>query len=1380
MERIIGIDLGSNSIGWAIRNLSTKENQIVDKGVLTFTKGVGEEKGVEVPMVKKRTESRSKRRNYQAEKYRKWELLEFLIEKKMCPLTIKELDSWKHYLKGVGRKYPKSEKFIQWLRFDFDSDGKPDFHLFTADEHESLYLFRLKAASDKEEDKIVFRQNPLILGRVFYQLVQRRGYRGRDDDEEEAKTILKGNEITGTHGHDDITPYIEKHKTLGAALYHLQKETGERIRKRYNLRTDYEKELKIICQVQDMTNDDFKRLWKAIIWQRPLRTQKGCIGICTFEKNKPRCPVSHPLYEEYRTWVLINNLKIELPENIERVKFLHDEIYPLFYNSSRDFKLSAIIKRVEKSGGILKSRFPADSKVISCNLLNSFKKIFGEDWKRTLGWNEILKNEPKKCPYSAEDIWHILFTFDSREKLFEFAQTKMNLDNEQADKFSKIRMQQGYATLSLSAIRKLLPFLRNGFIFSEAVYLANIRKVLGGIEVTQAFEKKYIDLISKTIQEHRTDNAIASVINSLISVQLNSEFRFGMDKDYNLDDRDRQDILNKIVEVFGSKTWNEKLGNEERDKIRSTITREYLSFLRKPISAKKESLFTSPSRLHEKIFQALQKEFNIPRENIKYLWHPSEQETYPEAKVYEEFIIDGEEVYIPVEKADDFRSKHSHAHSEGFTTKFLGDPRPISRGFKNPMAMRTMHELKKLINYLIKTRKIDEDTRVVIEISREELKDANMRKAIWKWQKLREKENNEYKEKIREIAESNPALRIDSENMELIAKYRLWIEQEKQCIYTGKTINCTDIFDGSRYNFEHTIPASMSFDNEYKNMTIADIEYNINIKGKKLPTECPNYNNTATINGKEYTAIKPRLKFMEEKVKHLQKSLDEWSNKTKFASTKEIKDACIQRRHMIKFDLEYWRKKLDTFTCVEYRSSWRNSQLKDTQIITKYALPYLKTIFNKVEVQKGSITAAFREIFGIQPKLEKKDRKIHSHHAVDAAVLTLIPSSAIRDQLLFRYNESKDRNSGEKYHEKVRNWDQFKPDYLLSIHQNVLINYQSRNTALVPAVKRVRKRGRQQFLKTKNEDGMWTFQLDQEGKRIPLIAKGDSIRGQLHKESFYGAVKVNGEIILVERVPLSSFTSLKECDNIVDESVKKIVRSTFETRIKSGVSFDKAKLEPVPFPSGKSVIKKVRCRVAAGRGYLTTKKAVPIRMHTFIASDQDYKHYLYAQNEEMTLCLLYEKLIENKIQRAFKLVGLYDLSRLKLKNFTDIGNKKSFQTMTIGRGKNQSEIALAFIITVGIKVIVYAHYIDEIKELSQEQLFRRVFRVYKFNEKPNPCIYLQNHNEARTNDILGTGEPIIDTGKYQSRLCLTAGNFSCAIEGKDFIVRPDGEIKFLF
>lgn len=86
MEKILGLDLGTNSIGWALRNPSLQENQIEKYGVLTFDKGVGEVKGIEFSRAAERTKNRSLRRRYQAHKYKLWATLEILIENNLCPL----------------------------------------------------------------------------------------------------------------------------------------------------------------------------------------------------------------------------------------------------------------------------------------------------------------------------------------------------------------------------------------------------------------------------------------------------------------------------------------------------------------------------------------------------------------------------------------------------------------------------------------------------------------------------------------------------------------------------------------------------------------------------------------------------------------------------------------------------------------------------------------------------------------------------------------------------------------------------------------------------------------------------------------------------------------------------------------------------------------------------------------------------------------------------------------------------------------------------------------------------------------------------------------------------------------------------------------------
>lgn len=1380
MEKILGLDLGTNSIGWAIREINPElENQIIDKGVITFEKGVAEDKTGEHPMVQKRTESRGKRRNYQAEKYRKWALLDCLIKNKMCPLSILELNEWRYFNKGTGRKYPSSPKFIQWLRFDFDGDGKPDFERLGFSKHESYYLFRDLIVNETKTE--IFKAEPEIIGRVLYQIVQRRGYNdGQEIDETEkdelSRTIMNGGGDAGANGVNEILPFIEKYKTLGSALYHLQKEQGERIRKRYNLRSHFAQELQEICRIQKIEHL-YKDFWAAIIWQRPLRSQKGLIGLCTFEQNRNRCPISHPLYEEFRTWVFINNLKIKPIEGkevnsngLKLLEVLHNIVYEQFFKAAPDFKLTSIIKALNKVGYEIGAKFPNDTKVTSLSFLHKMKEIFEKDWKIVTDWDNYLVNGKKteNVKYNIEDIWHIIFNKHDNKKagktsfdyLKQFVKQKLNLEESKAESFAKIRLQKGYATLSLSAIKKILPYLRRGIIYSEAIYLANLHKVL----LIEKLDGETIDYFTselKTLtQQHNYERKAIQAINGLIGDQLSQENRFGMDPSYQLDLDDLNDIENSILKAFGKQTW-ENIPEQFKESIRQYVKDQYLIFLRKKIHAK--NVFVKTGRLHDKIFNWIQQAYNIPNDRKHLLWHPSEQETYRPA----------------IEKNGNY---------------YLGSPEPISKGFKNPMALKTLHRLKHLINYLIKEGKIDEDTRVVIEIARE-LNDANKRKAIEKQQREREKENEEFKKHIDEINEKcNTQFNRDDKN--LLNKIRLWKEQKMQCLYTGRTIPLIEVLNGSRYNIEHTVPASLSFDNELKNLTLADRLYNMNIKKNQLPSECPNFEIEYSHEGNNYPPIMHtlesifgKLKIIEqnvkgkkikeksfEKIETLEGLYAEWKGKT--SEDKEIKDNIIIRRHLIKMELDYWKYKLNTFLITEYKPSWRNSQLRDTQVITKFALPYLKTVFNKVEVQKGSITSDFRKIYQIQPKLDKKDRTKHSHHAIDAATLTLIPAPLNRDKTLLKYYQSEE-NAVPFLHQKPEKWQSFVATHILSIEDEVLINFLPDNRTLTPTYKKARKRGKIQYVRELLTDGKWKYKLNQSGKRIPIIENGDSIRGQLHKQSFFGAIKNKNELTLVERYTIQSFTSIKDCKNIVDDGIRKIVQESLEKRMQEGMSFDKAKLDPIPFPNGKEVIKKVRCKVAAGRGYLTPEKSLAIHQHDF-ESKHPYKSFYYAQNEKNSHCLYYELEDNGKVLRAFRIVGLFEFSKLQFTNEKEFYSANDYNIIALGKGNNRKELKLFEILKSGTKVIFYNEHISELKDLEKKELLKRLYRIYKFNEMGTPNLFLQNHLEARPNEQLDDGDTLFDPNKYQYRLKIKADKFKAAIEGKHFLIMIDGEIIWKF
>ena len=1414
----LGIDLGTNSIGWAIRDIMARDNQIIKKGVLIFDKGVGEEKGIEFPKVKKRTESRGKRRNYQAEKYRKWELLEFLIHQGMCPLTINELNNWRKYTKNKERKYPQTEAFINWLRFDFNGDGKPDFHLFGGDKHESYYLFRAKAVSEVEIDKRIFIENPEILGRVFYQLVQRRGFKGRD--EEEAKTMLRGSKDGITKGRDAIADYIEQYKSLGAALYHYQKEKSShsekiRIRQRYNLRKDYENELKLICKIQNLSDDFYSKLHKAIIWQRPLRTQKGLVGLCTYEKNKRRAPISHPLYEEYRTWVFINNLKIQAPEDWEHSRYLIEKIYPIFYKSGNDFSLITILKQLKRDGAIINSRYSnrEKTKVLSAKLFNSFENLFGENWKKELSWNDafLREEQPKKkksARYSFEDVWHILTTFDSEEKLKEFALEKLKLSEEKAIKFSKIKLQQGYATLSLSAIKKILPYLQKGFIYSKAVYMANIQKVLGTHEVSRSFIDHFATEIDKIYQEVSTKRKLNNVLNGLFKYELVSQGDYHLGENQDLDASDHSLIKQKLIDELGEKTWDET-SVEEQESYLNYIAKEYKSFLHKPFQSKKGAFIEQP-RIHQHIFNYIKEHYQVPDKNIKFLWHPSEQEKYPNPSNYERVQLHNKTVYINENDIDKYLKKNPNAELEGISLKLLESPEPISKGFKNPMALKTLHKLKHLLNYLLQTGQIDTHTRIVVEIARE-LNNANYRVALERWQSQRERDNNDNKKIIEEINKECKT-NFDVNDKTLLRKIRLWKEQGKKCLYTGEVIDMCDVFNGEYFDIEHTIPASISFDNELKNLTLANKDFNANVKGKKYPTQLDNYNSDGVFNGKP---IQPIIKNIEavfgrrtverkivkkggkkqettvvkwSKITDLEKQIDEYVKKTSYASTKEIKDAFIQKRHQLKFDLDYLKQKLQTFTVEEYKAKWRNSQLRDTQIMTKYAIPYLKTVFNKVEVQKGSVVNIFKEVYCVKVSSDKKDRSKHSHHAIDGAILTLIPKPVYRDEIIKKYQLEKDNRTGKTYHEQPVDWEDFTPSFIKNIEKETLINNLNDNRTLTPTFKKVRKRGK----------------IDYDENRNIKWAKGDAIRGQLHGESLYGAIKqpkrddlskiifddnkkmkLEEEVRLVIRKPLlyakdaasPGFKKLEDIKNvIVDQALFEIIKKqvsqaeSFKDALEKGIYMLNKKAEKV------NRIRHIRCL-----DRLKHTTAVQPHTHTFV-SDKEYKQTTYAQNGENVFCLFYKGNVKGNEERAISIIGIFDLAKLDIQDEREFFEIPHFNSIV----KKKAQLPLYAVLKTGQKAIFYKEGLEELTELSKEELSQRLYKMYQFEADSNK-IKFKHHLVSGSNTDISKALPngykeAASFGTYENQplMRLTSANWNFAIEGKDFEMKLDGTIIWKF
>ena len=471
MAKILGLDLGTNSIGWAITEHQDNNFLLLDRGVDIFQEGVNRTKTGEEPMVKIRTDARALRRHNYRRRLRKIELLKVLIANGLCPyLSDEQLDAWRY-----KKQYPMEDKFMLWLRSNDDTNPYADrFKSLT----KSLDL-------EKIEDRYT-------LGRAFYHLVQRRGFLSNrkdaaSDDDGTVKGAMKKLD-------EDMQ---DANCTYLGEFYHKLYLSGEKIRtgEGYGYAgriTHYEKEFNAICEKQRLSEDLRRALHRAIFFQRPLRSQKGLVGNCTFERGKTRCPISHPRFEEFRMWSFLNNVRVKTYLDDDYRPLNDEEIaksLPMFYRKTKStFDFEDIAKAIagkrgryayseDKSEAPYRFNFRMSTSVSGCSVTAQLREIFGADWEDSI-CEVYIKGDGKSQDEIVNDVWHTLYFFDDNAKLSAWAKANLQLNDEDANRFVKIKMPQDYGSLSLRAISKILPWLRKGFRYDEAVFIANLPQVV--------------------------------------------------------------------------------------------------------------------------------------------------------------------------------------------------------------------------------------------------------------------------------------------------------------------------------------------------------------------------------------------------------------------------------------------------------------------------------------------------------------------------------------------------------------------------------------------------------------------------------------------------------------------------------------------------------------------------------------------------------------------------------------------------------------------------------------------------------------------------------------------------------------------------------------
>jgi CRISPR-associated endonuclease Csn1 len=711
------------------------------------------------------------------------------------------------------------------------------------------------------------------------------------------------------------------------------------------------------------------------------------------------------------------------------------------------------------------------------------------------------------------------------------------------------------------------------------------------------------------------------------------------------------------------------------------------------------------------------------------------------------------------------------------------------------MAMRTLHELRKLVNYLIENDLVDDHTHVIVEMARE-LNDSNKRQAIERYQRERQAVNQKYAGEIQKIfKEQNRTLPQDLSTY--IDRYRLREEQPaRACLYTGQTISDSDLFDEFTTDVEHTIPRSLSFDDSLQNKTIAFKYYNNEIKDKLLPSQLPNY--TEEAHG--YSSIQPRLREWQDKVDQYQERIDRAIRKSRSASTKEAKDHAIQERHFCSLHHRYWKGKLERFEMTDITDGFKNSQLIDTQIIAKYGVLYLKTLFFHVRSTKGEITDKIKRIWGALSKDEKKDRSRHSHHAADAIIQTLLYKERnkpdIYNILAASYKTAEDNKWKEP---KVPNPWGLDPGTFYTIMQNlmedILVYHADRDNVLKQTKKKIRSNGSIVYSK----DG---------GNNVPVYQKGRGIKGSLHKDTFYGAIKIpvkeNGKLIsdpggrLVLQKDEDGNDIIKyrtgfvfngntldairkAIENIVDDRLRQLAEETGAAVIQKQGYFEIPPSEQRKRRDALAQSTKVyKVKIFAD------KMQNPIKLKRHVEGAPEHKQWYYVQTDGNYLMAFYE----NGRQRDFKIINLYELAGLvgESQGLYPLYKEKTIRgkkiVLPLARRNNKD-----LVLKQNLKVLLYEKSPEEIiSDQTNRNLSDRLYKVTglsiqraKFEGEMYlyGIITLTHHLEARRNSLLKMESGDYKFGDGKTFRKLSHNKFKGFIENIDFTISHEGTIQIL-
>jgi CRISPR-associated endonuclease Csn1 len=288
----------------------------------------------------------------------------------------------------------------------------------------------------------------------------------------------------------------------------------------------------------------------------------------------------------------------------------------------------------------------------------------------------------------------------------------------------------------------------------------------------------------------------------------------------------------------------------------------------------------------------------------------------------------------------------------------LPPPAPTYPHIRNPMVLRVLAELRKVVNAIVKEH--GKPAAIRVELARDMRRSKKQRTESWKKMRQNERDRKKAAEKIAQETRVQEPGRADVEKV-LLAEECNW-----QCPYTGKSISMSSLLGPSpEFDVEHIIPFSRCLEDSFVNKTLCEVKENRDHKRNRTPYEA-------------YGASPDRWHDVLERVKRFKGSAAE-------GKLRRFQQETIEG--------------IDEFT---------DRQLTDTRYATRQATQYLALLYGGIyekegrrfiQAGKGGTTAYLRNEWQLNTILGDggaKSRDDHRHHAVDAVAIALTDAGTVK------------------------------------------------------------------------------------------------------------------------------------------------------------------------------------------------------------------------------------------------------------------------------------------------------------------------------------------------------------------------------------------------